>query len=62
LSIEQRNAFYKGILAAKKGKALSDVPITLGSSSIGMWLSGFNDEKERMKLSRQQQDIKNNPH
>jgi len=54
LSIEQRNAFFKGILAAKKGKALSDVPATLGSSSIGMWLAGFNDEKQRMKLVQQQ--------
>jgi len=54
LSIEQRNAFYKGILAARKGKVISDVPATLGSSSIGMWLAGFNDEKQRIELVQQQ--------
>lgn len=57
MSIEQRNAFFKGILAARRGKVLSDVPSNLGSGSIGMWIAGFNDEKQRIESDQEQQGI-----
>lgn len=59
MSIEQRNAFFKGILAARKGKVLSDVPGSLGGNSIAMWLAGFNDEMDRVKELKEQQAPKN---
>ena len=49
MSIEQRNAYYKGTLAARKGKTLSDVPEALNSDCIGMWIAGFNVEKKKIE-------------
>jgi len=51
LRVEERNAFYKGILAARKGKTLSDIPTSLNYYAIGMWIAGYNDELKRIQQS-----------
>jgi len=51
LRVEERNAFYKGMLAARRGKALSDIPASLNYYAVGMWIAGYNDELQRIQQS-----------
>lgn len=49
VTVEQRNAYYKGVLAARKHKTLSDRPESLNMQCIAMWVAGFNTELDKLK-------------
>jgi len=47
--IEARNAYYKGMLAARKGKTLAESPESLNNQCLSMWIAGFNEERAKIE-------------
>lgn len=54
MTIEQRNAFYKGILAARKGMHLAEAPSSYNLECMTMWIAGHNQESERLAQAKQE--------
>lgn len=54
-TVESRNAYYKGTLAARKGRALSERPDSYDAICLAMWIAGFNDEM--FKIREQEAEI-----
>ena len=54
MTIEQRNAFYKGILAARKGLQLSEIPSSYNLECMTMWIAGHNQETEHLALAKKE--------
>lgn len=57
MSIARRNAYYRGILAARQGKKFSDLPPTLNRECVAMWIAGYNEEISKIIQEKQQQEL-----